>query len=131
LSLQGNTQLKVIKRASAATLIVIGMLFFFIPNPKEYVYGMIFGASINMLNFRLMSLTLEKSAKMPQSKIIPYIVGNYIIRYLTYAIVLTVAAMADYISLYTVILGFFVVKLVIISDAFYETIKKGKKEKAN
>ena len=127
MSLLGNTQYKIIKRSIIVALFFIGILFFTFPNPKQYVYGMIFGTAINILNFRLMSLTLAKSVNLPQSKIVPYVVGNYFARYIIYGTVLAVAAIADYISFYTTIFGIFMVKIIIISDAFYDMIKQKKK----
>lgn len=127
LSLLGNTQYKITKRAIILALFFIGIFFFTIPNPKQYVYGMVFGTTINLLNFRLMSLTLAKSVNLPQSKIIPYVVGNYFARYIIYGTVLAIAAIADYISFYTTIFGIFMVKIIIISDTFYDMIKHKKK----
>lgn len=130
MSLVGNTQHKVVRRVIIFMLLIIGILFLFFPNPKIYVYGLIFGTIINLLNFRLMSLTLAKSVNMPQSRIIPYVMANYFARYMIYAVVLGIAAMADYISLITTILGILMVKLIILSDTFYDIIfRKHKKNK--
>lgn len=123
MSLQDNTQSKVIKRVLILTLLIIGVFFLVFPEPKPYIYGIIFGASINVLNFRLMSLTLEKAVKMSQNKIMPYVMGNYMVRYLIYGIVLTISAIADYINFYSTVLGLFIVKIVIIFDIFYDIIK--------
>ncbi len=73
-----------------------------------------------------MSLTLEKAVGMSNNKIMPYVVGNYMVRYLIYGIVLTISAIADYINFYSTVLGIFMVKTIIISDTFYDIIK-GKK----
>ncbi|WP_425446174.1 ATP synthase subunit I [Dethiothermospora halolimnae] len=124
MSLLGNTQFKVIKRVIIFSLFIIGILFFTVDNPKPYVYGFIFGTLINVLNFRLMALTLKKSIKMGKKQIMPYIVGNYIIRYSIYGLVLIIAAKADYINFITTALGFFMVKIIILADSFYETVKK-------
>ncbi|MTI46869.1 MAG: ATP synthase subunit I [Firmicutes bacterium] len=130
MSLIENTQKKIFKRVIILALLVIGILFLTLPNPKKYVYGIIFGATINLLNFRLMSITLSKSVNMPQHKIMPYVMANYFSRYIIYGVVLAVAAMADYISLLTAILGIFMVKIIIISDTFYDTIFKRNKNKS-
>ena len=129
LSLVGNTQYKVTKRVIIFALLIIGILFLFFPNPKTYVNGLIFGTIINLLNFRLMSLSIEKSVKMPQSKIMPYILANYFARYIIYGVVLGVAAVADYISLTTTILGVFMVKIIILSDTFYDIILRSSKNR--
>lgn len=129
MSLIENTQSKIIKRVIIFALIIIGIMFFVFPNPKKYVYGMFFGTTINLLNFRLMSLTLTKAVEMPQHKVMPYIVANYFSRYLIYATVLGVAAIADYISFFTTILGIFMVKIIILSDTFYDFLFKWKRTK--
>lgn len=127
MSLVENTQGKIFKRGIIFAMIIIGIIFLTIPNPKKYVYGIFFGTTINLLNFRLMSLTLAKSVDMPQHKVMPYVVANYFSRYIIYGTVLAVAAMADYISLFTTILGIFMVKIIILSDTFYDLIFKRKK----
>ncbi|WP_052045195.1 ATP synthase subunit I [Caloranaerobacter azorensis] len=126
MSLQDNIQYKIIKRVFILTILIIGVFFLVFPEPMPYIYGIIFGSTINVLNFRLMSLTLEKAVGMSNNKIMPYVVGNYMVRYLIYGIVLTISAIADYINFYSTVLGIFMVKTIIISDTFYDIIK-GKK----
>lgn len=125
MSLDGNTQGKIVKRA---LILAIGVIIIFLIFLKEdsipYIYGIIFGVCINILNFRLMSLTLERAVKMPQHKVMPYIVGNYMIRYIIYGIVLIISAIADYINFYTAVLGIFMVKIVILADTLYGILKK-------
>ncbi|EOC99453.1 ATP synthase subunit I [Caldisalinibacter kiritimatiensis] len=127
MSLEGNTQIKVTKRVLSVTLVLIGAFLIGFKDPLPYVYGIIFGVVINILNFRLMSLTLEKSVKMPKHKIMPYVLGNYMARYIIYGVVLTVGAIANYLNFYTVILGLFMVKIVILSDTFFDLIRGKKK----
>ncbi|MBS4536446.1 ATP synthase subunit I [Clostridium sp. D2Q-14] len=126
MSLVENTGHKIIRRVVILIIILSGIILITIPEPKEYVLGLIFGGIINLLNFRLMSITLEKSLNMPQGKIMPYILANYMIRYLIYGIVLTIAALADYLNFLMVIIGFFMVKVIILLDTFYDMIKKNK-----
>lgn len=126
MSLTDNLTAKIVKRIIIINLILIGIIFLIFPNPKIYVYGLVFGSIINILNFRLMSITLAKSTGMPQHKVLPYVVANYMIRYTIYAVVLTISVKAEYISFYTVLIGFFMVKVVIISDTFIDIIKGSK-----
>lgn len=130
--LEGNYQQKIIIRALGIALILSGIFWLLLPNPKEYIYGLIFSTSINVLNFRLMGITFEKAVNMPEGRIIPYITVNYIVRYTIYGVMLTVSAIADYISLYTAILGLFMVKIVILSSPFYDIIldKVSKRDKS-
>lgn len=126
MSLLENTFKTILKRVVIINLILIGISFFVFKEPKQYVYGIVFGSTINVLNFRLMSITLAKSTQMNPKSIMGYVMGNYIIRYIIYGVVLIIAAKADYINLFTTILGFFMVKLVIISDTFIDLIIKKK-----
>lgn len=126
MSLLENTGNKITRRVVILTLILSGVLLMAVPDPKEYVLGLVFGAIINLLNFRLMSITVAKSVDLPQGKIMPYIVANYMVRYLIYGVVLTIAALANYLNFLMVIVGFFMVKIIILSDTFYDMIKKNK-----
>ena len=124
MSLENNIGRKIIKRIIIVILILSGIFLMFFKNPTEYIYGLVFGSIINILNFRLMSLTFEKAMNMSQHKVMPYVVANYMVRYTIYGIVLAIAAIADYLSVYTVIIGFFMVKVVIITDTFYNMVSK-------
>ncbi|RKD31528.1 ATP synthase subunit I [Thermohalobacter berrensis] len=124
MSLENNTQAEVVKRVSYISLVIVGIFFFVFDKPSIYIYGFVFGVLINILNFRLMSLTLSKAVKMPKQKVMPYVVANYIARYIIYGIVLTVSAIADYLNFYTTILGLFMVKIVILSDTFYDILRR-------
>lgn len=130
-TMEGNYQQKIIVRALGLALILSGIFWLLLPNPKEYIYGLIFSTSINVLNFRLMGITLEKAINMPSKNIMPYVVANYFVRYTIYGIMLVVSAVADYISLYTAILGLFMIKIVILSSPIYDIIvdKISKKDK--
>lgn len=129
---EGNYQQKIIIRALILALIFSGIILIILPNPRQYIYGLIFGTSINVLNFRLMGITFEKAVNMPQKKIMPYIMSQYLIRYIIYATMLVISAVADYISLYTAILGIFMVKIVILSSPIYDIIfSRSKKNKAS
>lgn len=126
---EGNYQRKIIIRALSLALILSGIILLILPNPKQYIYGLAFSTSINVLNFRLMGITFERSVNMPQNKAVGYVVTNYFIRYIIYGIMLTVSAVADYISFYTAILGLFMVKIVILSSPFCDKIfSRSKKE---
>ncbi len=119
---EGNYQRKIIIRALALALILSGIILLIFPNPKQYIYGLVFSTSINVLNFRLMGITFEKALNMSQKRIMPYIMSQYLLRYFIYAIMLIVSAVADYISFYTAILGLFMVKIVILSSPFCDKI---------
>lgn len=130
MSLLETTGYKITRRVVILTAIISVILLVVVNDPKPYVLGLIFGAIINLLNFRLMSITLAKSVNMPKGKIGPYILANYMARYLIYGVVLTVAAIANYLNFLMVVLGFFMVKFAILFDTLYDTIK-GKDKKVS
>lgn len=113
----------IIKKAIALSLIIIGILALFLKEPKSYILGMIFGSSISILNFILLALTTRKAVLKNPSKAYGYSVGNYFIRYIIYFVVLLVAARAEYIDFLTTVLGIFIIKIVIFTNAIYDSIK--------
>lgn len=120
--IEGNYQQKIIIRALSLALILCGIFLFIFPNPKQYIYGLVFGTSINVLNFKLMCITFNKSIYMSAKRITPYMISNYFIRYLIYGVMLTVSLVADYINFITAILGVFMVKIVILTWNFSDII---------
>ncbi len=123
-----NIFISIVKRALVIFAIGAVGILIFVSEPKSYIYGLLFGMVINILNFRLMSLSIKKAIKLDPNKAQRFTVGNYLVRYLIYGIVLYIAAVADYINLVTVVIGFFTVKLIIVSDAFYEQVKGKRKD---
>lgn len=119
-----NTVSTIFKRVLILVCIMSAFAFILTKNYKMWIYGFVFGTSINFLNFRLMSIALSKSVNLPKNKIMPYVMGNYMIRYTIYGLVLGIAAVADYLDFIAVIIGMFSVKIVILSDTFYGIIKK-------
>ncbi|MFA5523170.1 MAG: ATP synthase subunit I [Tissierellales bacterium] len=128
--LEGNYQRKIIIRALLLALIFSGIILLLFPNPKEYIYGLAFGTSINVLNFKLMAITMEKALHMPQSRIKKYVMGNYSIRYLIYGVMLSISALADYINFYAAAVGILMIKIVIQSAVFYDLISDVFRKKA-
>ncbi|WP_077369530.1 ATP synthase subunit I [Anaerosalibacter sp. Marseille-P3206] len=122
---------KIIKLTIAISIVIVGLLAIFIKDAKNYILGMIFGSSISVLSFILMGITTKRAVHMDSSRAYGYTVRNYFLRYLIYFIVLFVAAVADYLNLFTTILGLFMIKIVILSGAIYDNIKECFKRKAN
>jgi len=117
-----NYQLWIIKRTLSIALILSMLILIIVSNPKEYIYGLLFSTCITVLNFRLMCISIERSLDMAQKKIKFFILGNYAMRTFIYGIVIFISYIADYLNLYTAILGLFSVKITIIFGVFY---KKG------
>lgn len=124
MSLGENYFITIIKRSIILVAIISAIILVAFKEPKPYLYGLLFGSVINLLNFRLMYLSTKKAVTLSMRGAQSHIVINYLIRYMIYGLVLIVAAKADYINLYTAILGFFIVKIIILSDAFYDTVRK-------
>ncbi|WP_326511678.1 ATP synthase subunit I [Clostridium intestinale] len=119
---EGNYQLKTMLGAMAIASILSGIMLITIPNPKSYIYGLMFTTTITILNFRLMSMNIEKAIDMPGKNINKYILVNYTFRYIIYGIAVIISFLADYINIYTALFGLFTIKIVIISDALIEWI---------
>lgn len=109
-----NYQIKIILRALIFAVVLSMLIAFIFSNPKEYIYGLLFSTSITVLNFRLMSISIQRALNMPQKKIKFFIATNYAIRTAIYGIILSVSYMADYLNFYTAIIGIFSVKIVIL-----------------
>lgn len=129
MSLGENYFSTIIKRSIILVLIAIGIILLVSKEPKPYINGLIFGSTINLLNFRLMYISISKSVSLPPRKAQVYATTNYMIRYLIYGIVLVVAAKADYINLYATVASFLLVKIIILSDTFFDLIRGKMKNK--
>jgi DMSO reductase anchor subunit len=117
-----NLSYTIIKRTIVYTLIIIGIILLSFKEPKPYVLGFVFGTSIGILGFRLLELTIRKAVTMPPKRASAYTMGQYMIRYFIYGIVLVVAALADYLSFPAAVLGLLMIKIVIITYAVYDNI---------
>ncbi len=123
-----NIFIDILKRSAVVLVIAIIAIAVIADNPMPYILGLLFGMVINLLNFRLMSLSVTKALTYNQGRAQMYATVNYLVRYLIYGIVLYIAATADYIDLLSVVIGFFTVKLIIISDTFFDLLKGKKKD---
>lgn len=130
MSLGENYFATIIKRSLILVALVLAIILAvslaLSKEPKPLMYGLLFGSIINILNFRLMYLSTKKAMSLNPAKAQRHATTNYFIRYITYGLVLIVASKASYINLFTTIMGFFVIKIVILSDALYETIRRNK-----
>lgn len=117
----------IIRRAIILGLIIIGIMFISVTSPKPYILGFIFGITINILGFKLIERTVEKAVRMQPQKAFNYTVIHYFVRYLIYAVVLIIAATANYLNFLAVVLGLFMIKIVIIISALKGNGGKDKK----
>lgn len=120
-----------ILKTLAFLLIMIGGLFFLFPQPWPYVKGAIFGGLISVLMFKLLYLTIKKSVEMESGKAQAYATTQYILRYLIYGVTIFVAAKANYLNLWTTLLGLFSIKYVIWLNNLYEIFREKREEEKN
>lgn len=113
----------IIKRS--IVLIAIGCIIclFLFDNPVPYASGLALGGLANMLAFKLLEMSTKRAVNMPEGKAKTHATLNYFIRYVIYGIVLVIAAKVEQIEFITAIIGLFVVKIVIITDSIYDTIR--------
>lgn len=122
----GNNKIAnfIIRRTIVYSLFIIGIILIGFKNPKPLVLGYVFGTSIGTLGFKLLELTINKAVTMPPKKASSYAMSRYLIRYFIYGIVLTVAALADYLNFVAVVIGLLMIKIVIITSTIYDNIFK-------
>ena len=102
------------KRVMVLVLLLSGVFAFAFKEPRPIILGLIFGSIISILSLKLIDNTITKAVKMTPSKATGYTIAHYMARYIIYFIVLLVAAVADYLNLFSTIGGLFTVKFVII-----------------
>lgn len=124
LALGENYVNTIIKRSLVLILFGVGICFFVADKPMPYVYGLVFGGSINILGFKLLELNAKKAAKMAKGGARAYFASNYFIRLMIYGMVLVVAAKANYINFLTTALSLLVVRMVIITDGVYDKLRE-------
>lgn len=122
-----------VKRITSRGLVVAGIisviLSIVLTDPTPIVKGFLIGAIINLLNFRLMTLSLIRTATMPQNRIQGYAMGQYMIRYTIYGIVLYLAFRSPSTNGIATACGYFLVKSMILADVLIQSLqgKTGKK----
>jgi hypothetical protein len=121
-----------VKLVTSRGLVVAGaisvILSLTLKNPTPIVKGFLIGAVINLLNFRLMTLSLIKTATMPQNRIQGYSLGQYMIRYAIYGLVLYLAFRSPSTNGVATACGYFLVKSMILADVFIQSLQ-GKSRK--
>lgn len=111
---------KIYKRTLILGFIIMGFIFFIFKNPKPIVLGYLFGLIISMLSFKLLESTINRAVKMMPGRASRYTFVHYTLRYFIYFIVLSVAAIGDYLNFPATLLGLLMVKFIIIASAFID-----------
>jgi hypothetical protein len=117
-------------------MLLISATVLFVGNePKPFIYALVFGTLISILNFRNLALGLERAVTMDPGSAQMYASSKYVTRFLINGIVIFVSIKADYLNVLGAVLGLLLIKFVIIlTSLFHKSIysKKnieGKEEK--
>ncbi len=93
-----NLIIGVAKRTGILSLIIIGAILIFFKNPKPIILGYIFGTLISIISLKLIGNTIHEAVKRPPRQATSYAVFHYMLRFIIYAVVLIIAAKADYLN---------------------------------
>ena len=107
-------------------LVVSGVLIVVLKDPKPAVLGWIFGSLIAMAMFKLMYFTLLRALDKPEAQAARYTGIHYLLRFILYAVVLIVAAKAEYLSLVGTFFGLLSVKYVILLRNMFDYLRSKK-----
>lgn len=117
-----------VKRTMRLTILMIiffELLFLFtVKNPKPWCMGLLFGGSVSVLMFWALYATVNKMVDKEPEAGKRYAVFAYVLRMGIYTAVLVVAAMADYLNLYTTFLGLLTTKFAIQTDNVLQLFKE-------
>lgn len=108
------------KRVMILVLLLSGIFAFGFKEPKPIILGLIFGSIISILSLKLMDNTISKAVRMSPGRARGYTIAHYFARYLIYFFVLLVAAIADYLNLFSTIGGLLTVKFVILLSNIFD-----------
>lgn len=122
-----------VKRITGRGLVVAGvitvLISLFVPNPTPIAKGFLIGAIINLLNFRLMSLSFIKASSMPVQRVQGYALGQYMIRYTIYGMVLYFAFRSPSTNGIATACGYFLVKSIILADTVIQRVQEKSQKK--
>ncbi len=107
-------RMDVFKHTIILTCLIAGFSAVFIDNFVPFIYGLVFGTLIAILNFNLLAKTIERAARMTPEKAKAYATARYFIRYTVYGIVIFISIKADYINVIGTVAGLLAIKAVII-----------------
>ena len=98
-------------------IVAIGISFLgviFISNFKPFIFGIIFGSLLGILNFYDLYLTLTKASTMNSGHASNYALFKYVVRYVFMGIALLVSIKATYINVIGTIIGLVLIKIVVL-----------------
>ena len=112
--------IKIFKRVLVISFFIIGFSLILFNNPNPIILGYIFGIIISMLTLKLLNSTINRAVRMTPAKASAYSMVHYFLRYLVYFVVLSIAAIADYLNFPATIIGLLMVKFVIFISTIFD-----------
>jgi len=107
-------------RALAMTLLVAASIFLVTGSFTPYASGYVLGGLVSVLNFHLMVLSLTMSLKKSKKSSAFGASAGYFLRYAIYGLILIKSIQTDDLNFLMVALGFFVIKISVISSVFFQ-----------
>jgi hypothetical protein len=89
----------------------------------DWLLGYIFGTLISLLMFRLLTITVDEAIGKGFNGARALVFKRYIIRYLIYGVTLYLGMQKSYLNFFTLFVGLFMVKFVIVGEALYKKFK--------
>lgn len=114
-----NLQKKIVTYTLVVMFVIAIGALWMAEKPKPFIYAIVFGTLIGILNFRNLALTLEKAVTMDPAAAQIYASAKYFIRFLINAVVIFVSIKADYLNVLGTVIGLFLIKFVIVATSLF------------
>lgn len=101
---------KISKTVVLLSFFILVLMVILVKESKPLIRGYIFGALISILSLYLINDSINRLVGMEPSRAKKNARKSYLIRFLIYAAVLTISALADYLNIFTTLLGLTMVK---------------------
>ncbi len=101
---------KISKVVVLLSIIIVSLMALLFKESKPLIMGYIFGATISILSLYLINDSINRFIRMEPARATKNARMNYFIRFIIYAAVLIVSALADYLNIFTTLLGLTMVK---------------------
>lgn len=101
---------KISKVVVLLSIIIVSLMALLFKESKPLIMGYIFGAIMSILSLYLINDSINRFIRMEPARATKNARMNYFIRFIIYAAVLIVSALADYLNIFTTLLGLTMVK---------------------
>ena len=109
---------KISKVVVLLSFFIVGLMALLFKESKSLIMGYIFGAAMSILSLYLINDSINKFIVMEPKRATRNAHKNYFMRFIIYATVLIVSALADYLNIFTAFLGLTMVKNSILLLSF-------------